>query len=102
MYLKPRPAPVPDTGAYDRAGLWLNVAGTGFKIASVTKGAPAEQAGLAADDLITAVDGVPASALKLPDVRGKLRTAEPGTVVTFTVNRGGASKDVKVTLRDLI
>ncbi len=102
MYLKPRPAPVPDTGTYDRAGLWLNVAGTGFKIAAVTKGAPAEQAGLAPDDLITAVDGVPAGTLKLPDVRIKLRTAAPGTVVTFTVNHGGAAKDIKVTLRDLI
>jgi len=46
---------------------------------------------VAKDDVITAVDGVAASQLKLPDVRGKLRTAEPGTVVTFTVNRGGAS-----------
>jgi hypothetical protein len=102
MYLKPLPGPVEDTGTYDRAGLWINVAGTGFKIVAVTKGAPAEQAGLAKDDLITAVDGVAASQLKLRDVRGKLRTAKPGTVVTFTVNHGGAAKDVKVTLRDLI
>jgi carboxyl-terminal processing protease len=102
MYLKPRPTPVADTNTYDRAGLWLNVEGNGFKIASVTKGAPAEEAGLVKDDIITAVDGKPAAAVKLPDLRKMLRTAKPGTVVTFTVTRGGAPKDIKVSLRDLI
>lgn len=102
MYLKPRPGPVDDTNTYDRAGVWINVAGTGFKVISVTKGAPAEQAGLAAGDQITAVDGVPAATAKLAELRKKLRTAAPGTVVSFTVNRNGVAKDIRVTLRDLI
>ena len=102
MYLKPRPGTVPDTGTYDRAGLWINVAGTGFKIVAITKGAPAEQAGLAKDDLITAVDGRAASAIVLTDLRQRLRNDPPGTILTFTVKRGGTQHDVKVTLRDLI
>lgn len=102
MYLKPRTGPVDDTNTYDRAGLWLNVNGNSFKVVSVTKGAPAEKAGLVKDDIITAVDGKPAAGVKLPDLRKMLRTAKPGTVVTFTVTRGSAAKDIKVTLRDLI
>jgi hypothetical protein len=102
MYLKPLPGYVADAGTYDRAGVWLNVSGTTFKVVAVTAGAPAEKAGLLKDDLVTAIDGVPSANLKLADVRKNLRTATPGTVVTFTVNRGGAARDIKVTLRDLI
>lgn len=102
MYLKPRPAPVEDTNTYDRAGMWINVNGSTFKIVNVTKAAPAEEAGLLKDDIITAVDGKPAASVKLPDLRKTLRTAKPGTVVTFTVTRDGKPKDIKVTLRDLI
>ncbi|GAA0562663.1 aspartyl protease family protein [Rhizomicrobium electricum] len=102
MYLKPRPSPVDDTNTYDRAGLWLNVDGTAFKIVSVTKTAPAAEAGLVEGDIVTAVDGKPAASVKLAELRKTLRTAKPGTVVTFTVTRGGKPKNVKVTLRDLI
>ncbi len=102
MYLKPRPAPVEDTNTYDRAGMWINVNGSAFKIVNVTKGAPAEEAGLRKDDIVTAVDGSAANPAKLPGLRKMLRTAKPGTVVTFTVTRDGKPKDIKVTLRDLI
>jgi hypothetical protein len=102
MYLKPRPGPVEDTNSYDRAGMWINVSGTGFKVVAVTKTAPAEEAGLVAGDLITAVDGVAAANVKLADLRKRLRTAAPGTVVTFTVSRDGAAKTIAVKLRDLI
>jgi hypothetical protein len=57
MYLKPRPAPVEDTNTYDRAGMWINVSGSTFKIVNVTKGTPADEAGLRKDDIVTAVDG---------------------------------------------
>ncbi len=102
MYLKPRSGPISDTGTYDRAGLWINIGGGGFKIVSLTKGAPAEQAGLKKDDVIVAVDGAPVGSLNLGDLRKRLRNDAPGTVVTFKVNRGGAFQDIKVTLRDLI
>ena len=102
MYLKPRPVPVVDTGTYDRAGLWLNLSGTGLRIASITKGAPADQAGLREGDLVIAVDGRAAAEIVLANLRQRLRNDPPGTVVTFTVARGSARHDIKVTLRDLI
>lgn len=102
MYLKPRPEAADDIGTYDRAGLWINLAGPGFKVVSITKSAPAAEAGLQEGDLIVAVDGTAATGLKLPDVRKRLRTGAPGTAVIFTINRGGTLKDFKVILRDLI
>ena len=102
MYLKPLPGPVADTGSFDRAGLWLNRSGIGLRVASITKGAPANQAGLKEGDLVIAVDGRAASEIVLADLRQRLRNNPPGTVVIFTVKRGSAHIDVKVTLRDLI
>ncbi|MDR3527688.1 MAG: aspartyl protease family protein [Rhizomicrobium sp.] len=102
MYLKPRTGPISDTGTFDRTGLWINVGGGGFIVVSLTKGAPAEQAGLKKDDIIVAVDGAPTGSLTLGDLRKRLRNDAPGTVVTFKVNRGGTLQDIKVTLRDLI
>ena len=53
-------------------------------------------------DVLTAVNGTAAANISLPDLRKHLRHDAPGTAVTFTVKRDGATKDVKVTLRDLI
>jgi len=102
MYLKPLPLPVADSGSFDRAGLWLNRSGTGLSIASITKGAPADQAGLMEGDLVVAVDGRAAAEIVLADLRQRLRNDPPGTVVTFTVQRGPSRHDIRVTLRDLI
>jgi membrane-associated protease RseP (regulator of RpoE activity) len=102
MYLKPIAGPVPDLDTFDRAGLWFNVGKTGFDVVDVTKGAPADLAGLKAGDVIVGVDGKPVSDLKVYEVRQMLRDQAPGTVVKFAVKRGSETKDVAVTLRDLI
>lgn len=102
MYLKPLPQPVADTGTYDRAGMWVNIAGGGFKIVAITKTGPAESAGLQVDDIIMAVDGKPATDIHLYELRKRLRTDKPGTVVNFKITRGSETKNVKLTLRDLI
>ena len=102
MYLKPLPGPVADIGKFDHAGMWINEAPGGFEIVNVTKGAPAEAAGLKTGDVITAVDGKPASGIHLYDLRYTLRNDAPGTVVKFTVTRGTGTMDISVTLRDLI
>ena len=68
----------------------------------MTKDAPSDQAGLKSGDVVVAVDGKPASSLKLYDVRKQLRDEAPGTIVRFTVRRGGEQKDLAITLRDLI
>jgi hypothetical protein len=99
MYLKPVTTPVADLDTFDRAGMWFNQGDGGYKIVDVTKGGPAEAAGLKADDVITAVDGKPAQSIPLYEARRRLRDDAPGTVVTFAVKGKG---EVKVTLRDLI
>jgi S1-C subfamily serine protease len=40
--------------------------------------------------------------LKLPDVRQRFRDDAPGTVVAFSVTRGGKPAELKITLRDQI
>ena len=102
MYLKPLPGPVADTGTFDRSGMWINVGDGGFKIVDVTKGGPAEAAGLKAGDTVTAVDGKPAADIHLYDLRQRLRNEKPGTVVNLTVKDGSTVKNVEVTLRDQI
>ena len=103
MYLKPIAGRVADLDTFDRAGMWLNVGDNGaLSVVDVTKGAPADQAGLKTGDEVTAIDGKPTSSLKLYEVRQMLRDEAPGTAVTFSVKRGDQTSDVKVTLRDLI
>ncbi len=102
MYLKPSGVPVADLDTYDRAGMWINASETGFRIVDVTKDAPADRAGLKTGDDIVAVDGKPASSLKLYELRQRLRDEAPGTIVKFTVKRGSETKEISVTLQDLI
>jgi hypothetical protein len=102
MYLKPVAGKVDDLNTFDRAGMWINKDNGNLTVVDITAGAPAAAAGLKKDDIVTAVDGKPAAGIALPDLRYRLRNDAPGSVVTFTVKRGNASEDVKVTLRDLI
>jgi hypothetical protein len=102
MYLKALPAPVPDTGTFDRAGFWINLSSKGFKIADLTKDGPAAKAGVKADDEITAMDGIAASSIPLSEARRRFRDDKPGTVVTLTIARGPAVLRIPVTLADQI
>jgi membrane-associated protease RseP (regulator of RpoE activity) len=102
MYLRPAAAPVTDLDTFDRSGVWVNTIDTGYVVVNVTKDGPAEQAGLKVDDQIVAVDGKPATSLPVYELRERLRNKAPGTVVHFSVKRGSETKDVAVTLRDLI
>jgi hypothetical protein len=102
MYLKPQPKVVADTGTFDRAGMWINAVPEGFKVVDVTATAPAEAAGVKADDIITAVNGKPASNIPIYEMRRRLRNEAPGTVVRLTVKRGDGVSKADVTLRDLI
>jgi membrane-associated protease RseP (regulator of RpoE activity) len=102
MYLKPVTQPVSDLDSFDRSGMWINQSATGYKVVDVTKGTPADNAGLKAGDEIVSVDGKPAAATPLYDMRARLRNDAPGTVVKFTVKRGNETKDIAVTLKDLI
>jgi len=99
MYLKPVAGTVADLDTFDRAGMWFNKDAEGYKVVNVTANTPAAEAGLAKDDIITAVNGKAATGIPLPDMRMRLRDEAPGTVVTLSVKGKG---NVKVTLRDLI
>jgi hypothetical protein len=102
MYLKPISPPPVDAGRFDRSGLWINAADDGFAVTSVAAGSPAAEARLAQGDLITAIDGKAATPAGLSDARITLRALPPGTKVGLTVKRGGETRTVSLTLRDLI
>jgi S1-C subfamily serine protease len=102
VYLKALPEPVADVGTYDRAGMWFNRAPDGFEVVDVTKNSPAEAAGIKAGDHIVAVDGKPAAETPVYELRRRLRNAAPGTVTRFTLVQAGQTREVAVTLRDLI
>jgi hypothetical protein len=102
MYLKPVKGPIADLDTFDRSGMWINQVPEGFKVFDVTAGGPGEAAGLQKGDIITAVNGKNASAIPVYEMRRRLRNDAPGTVVKFTVVRDGKSREVQVTLRDLM
>jgi S1-C subfamily serine protease len=68
---------------------------TGFANDAAGK-SPAQQAGLQASDVITAVNGAVINTSG--DLAGALQAAAPGTKVGVTVQRGTSSKTVQVTL----
>ena len=102
MYLK-RIEPVPpDVGTFDRSGLWINAHGDSYEVMDVAPGSAAAQVGLAVGDLITLVDGRPATDAGLSDTRQRLRSEQPGTQVQLTVRRGSRMLNVTLVLRDQV
>ena len=72
---------------------------TGALVNSVEKGGPADKGGVEADDIIIKVDGREVrSSNELPRIITMIR---PGTKVTLTVWRKGASKDLTVTVAEM-
>jgi serine protease Do len=71
----------------------------GALVNSVEKGGPADKAGVEAGDIIVKVDGkdIPSSA-SLPRIITQVR---PGTKVTLTVWRNGASRDIPVVVAEM-
>lgn len=71
-----------------------------YQVLAVTPGSPAQQSGLAAGDLITAVDGEPAGAMTLSRMRELLRL--DGRTMRLAVKRGDQELTTAVTLRRMI
>lgn len=61
--------------------------GQGFDIVSVTDGGPAQEAGLLAGDILTAVDGTDVTAMEVSALSSFIR-GEENTTVQLTVKRG--------------
>jgi S1-C subfamily serine protease len=68
----------------------------GAQIGSVQSGSPADQAGLKAGDLITAVDGN--AVTSPPQLRQRIVGHQPGDQVTITYTRAGSSAQASVKL----
>ena len=71
-------------------------AGPGAKVGQVTADGPAAKAGLQAGDVVTKVDGTAIADSTAFIVA--IRNAQPGDEVTLTVERGGSTQDITVTL----
>ncbi len=74
--------------------------GTGFDITKVEENGPAQEAGLLAGDIITAVDGEKAAALGADGAKEKVRGRE-GTRVDITVLRQGTELTLSVERRTI-
>lgn len=88
----PRGAEIRRSGSTVGVGITTQQTDEGLVIVRTVKDAPADQAGVHAGDIITAVDGKPVEGIKgIP--------GEEGTDVTLTIKRGPDSKDYKITRR---
>ncbi|MGH8162479.1 MAG: aspartyl protease family protein, partial [Gammaproteobacteria bacterium] len=101
MYLKPNENYGKPMN-YDRSGMAFKQTRQGFPVVGVMKGGPAAQAGIKIGDIITAVDGKPASEMTRLAFRAMLRNETPGTKVKLTIGKDSAAHVVTITLRRLI
>jgi serine protease Do/serine protease DegQ len=75
--------------------LGINVS-EGAYVRRVTKGSPAESAGVKAGDVITALNGKALHSSS--DLRNRLGLMPVGTTVQLAINRDGKKMDIKVTI----
>jgi len=102
MYLKPIQPPPSDIGTFDRSGMWINAGADGFDITEVSAHGPADEAGLQAGDVITAIDGKIVKPEDLAAARASLRMRPAGSKVTVDYRRKGAANHTMIVLRDQI
>ena len=76
-------------------GVQLGEADNGAQVAGVTEGSPADRAGLQPGDVVTEVEGEPATA---DDVRRAVAEREPGDELELTVRRDGGTETITATL----
>jgi len=88
---------------FDMSGLVLVTEGPEFSVRRVQKvlpGTPAELAGISAGDEIVSLDGKPASELRLPEIRDRLK--EPDREVAIEVLRAGSKIPIVLRTRRLV
>jgi C-terminal processing protease CtpA/Prc len=67
-------------------------------VQDVVKGSPAEKAGFKSGDVLYALNGIPMNEANADRVKATWKTLQPGSTVSYTVKRAGASKDLTATL----
>ncbi len=83
---------------FNRAGLLFDSFGHGLQVMTVLPGSPGAQAGVEIGDLITAIDGKTPS-----DEMNQPAFLEPsGTQLRLTVRHGTETRELKVTLKDVL
>jgi S1-C subfamily serine protease len=70
----------------------------GVLVGRVVADSPAEEAGISAGDVITAIDGDPIDSV--PDLQGALRRAGQDAEIELTVVSGGEERTVRAELTD--
>jgi PDZ domain len=83
----------PQEESYNRGGMWVDRAGTAAVVTVVGPGSPAAAAGIKPGDRITA----PAFEVLIERTYGP-----PGTVIPLTVESGGTTRSVDLTLADFL
>lgn len=102
MFLKPASRLDPDTGEFDRSGMWINLATNGLQIMDIANGGPADLAGLKTGDIITNIGGQPVEKQSLSESRSALKTATVGQPLMIDYLRAGQHAAVKLVPRKLI
>ena len=91
-----------EADTYERSGLFLVRRAGATVVIDARPGTPAAEAGIVRGDVITAVNGTPANAMQLGDVRAAFMQPA-GTIVTLQVTgKDGAQRTVKITLKDYV
>jgi S1-C subfamily serine protease len=79
-----------------QGGAAISARSTSSGAQAIQPGSPAAKAGLQAGDIITAVDGTHVASVN--EFVATIANYAPGDTVTLTVNRGGQTKSIKLTL----
>jgi C-terminal processing protease CtpA/Prc len=88
---------------YDMSGVSFRAYGNDFRtfrVYQVLDDSPAAKAGLRVDDVLAAIDGVPASRLTLEQILQMLKV--DGCEYELGIKRGGEMRSVKIKTRRLI
>jgi hypothetical protein len=88
---------------FDMCGIRFAIEGERFdlfKVFLVYEGTPAALAGIAAGDVVTAIDGRAAGSFTREDLRGYLQ--REGEAVRLTIVRDGATRDAVIRLKKMI
>ena len=85
---------------WDMSGMRLEPVEAGLRIGELVAGSPAADAGLAVDDVVTQVNGEPASTQNMFELRNLMK--RDGAEMKIKAIREGRPVEVKLTLRRMV